>query len=172
MNLKRLFSCFFAIFVFSSEPFTSLAYALDPMDDYLGRWVGHYRIHDSVSDATKVVAVEQRYWEEEGQVRALAVVSSDAGMVSSSSIIYRAGGVFITEVERGETVEQFLGRFEDGRMSWYSSDPKRTHLYKMDESILMVDGMQVLRIEGFDIRETDQGEVEITYQGALVKQPD
>jgi hypothetical protein len=55
----------------------------------------------------------------------------------------------------------------DGGLVWFSTNLKRMGDYQMKESIVEVDGVRVLKTEGFDTYVYGEGLAHLVYRGEL-----
>ena len=93
----------------------------------------------------------------------------DAGIETSSSVTVCDGDVLVSEVKRGDEVERFLGIAHEDAIIWYSSDIDQAYDYRVKDSFASLDGEQVLRTQGFDLRHSDVSGVGVIYEGELIR---
>lgn len=145
---------------------------MESLRKYAGRWVGYYKVQSVTSDHAAIFPVEQRYWIEDGRLKGLAVIMRDSELEFSSSVTYRDGDVYVSEVTRGETVEIYLGILREDAIVWYSSDLSRANDYKIEDSFASWGSERIMRTEGFDLRDSEHGRVGVIYEGELIRESD
>lgn len=135
---------------------------------YEGRWVGHFSIHSTASGHTQTFPVEQRYWWEDGVLHAIAVSERNEGLSHTSSRVVVKDGQFFCEVKSGETVTNYWGVWHEDRLIWFSANLQRAQDYQMQESIIELDGVRMLKTEGFDTYIYSEGKAHLVYRGELM----
>ena len=162
--LLLIFSVTFSPVLTASED------AQDYLKQYVGRWAGDFTIHSAATNYTQTFPVEQRYWWEAGALHGVSVSDTDAGMQTARSKTFVEGDRFVSEVDRGDTVETYFGVLHDGGVVWLSSDLARATDYQMREVFVEVDGAMELHTDGFDSYVYQEGLAHLVYRGKLKRE--
>lgn len=142
----------------------------DTLLGYEGRWVGSFTLHSTATGYSETFPVEQQYQWKNEMLHGIGVCQRKSGIESSRSVTYVEEGKLISEIQRGEETEMFLGVLHEGGVLWVPADLQRANDYQIKESLVEAEGQRILKTAGFDSYVYQDELAHIVYRGELIFQ--
>jgi len=147
------------------------------LDAWTGRWEGEFTVRKEQDRIVRIFRIEQTYWWEGDEQRAVAVYANGAGNssihFSESRIYFKDGQLFSQTSYSNGTTRLFRGEIHGSSILWRPLNPKSGSTRLTSERIENPNTPQAaLHAYGLEKQHSPQGETTFKLQGLLHRQND
>ena len=142
------------------------------LDRYTGRWVGTFTVSGFDGTVLQTLKVEQQYWWEGDEQRAIGVFDRQGELTWVSSRIYEREGTLLCETSIADQPHRtYAARVRGDAITWLPTNVVEATRKQVRETILRRGDRWILRSEGFEhVGPADQL-VPVRVEGELEKVP-
>ena len=140
------------------------------LDDFVGVWKGTLIISNENGDIIRLVPINQNYWWDGTTLKGLATYGTDTRIDYAFSDTSVENGMITSIIKEGSHSKIMEATATDNGLIWTPKDPTRLGSEQAIEQITIVDGKDVLVIQGFERIKNPPIEQRILIHAELIRQ--
>ena len=142
------------------------------LDDFAGVWKGTLILSNENGDIIRLVPINQNYWWEGRTLKGLATYGNDTRIDYAFSDTSVERGMITSIIKEGTRSKIMEATPTDDGLVWTPKDPTRLGAEQSIEQITVVDGQNVMVIQGFERINNLPLEQRILIYAELIRQED